>query len=130
MRARGDAFSREPAERGDVPDRGPPVSVPARHREIQHLVEIAVVNLAVPSHADQRPAHQAFHSGRIEVVHQQRHVRVVLALLLKKRREALDGHVGDSEQAIELDAEGFAQLFLVVGLQTFLRRGRKASRGL
>lgn len=37
----------------------------------------------------------------------------------------LDGHVGDCEEIVELDAKRFVQLFLVLGLQCRLFSNRK-----
>lgn len=36
----------------------------------------------------------------------------------------LDGHVGNGEQIVELDAECFVQLLLVLGLERRLRKDR------
>lgn len=37
----------------------------------------------------------------------------------------LDGHVGDGEEVVELDAEGFVQLFLVLRLKRRLPRDNR-----
>lgn len=40
------------------------------HRHVQHLIEIAIVEAAVPIHANKVAAHQTFHRAGIEIVFQ------------------------------------------------------------
>jgi len=62
-------------------------------RQPQHLVEIAVVDVALPVDREQRAAHHAVEVvGAMRAV-QQRHVLVELALGDQRRAEALDRHV-------------------------------------
>src|SRR5690242_5218848 len=77
--ARGDPASGKPGERIEVPN-GPRLARFA-HLDVEHLIEIAVVELPVPAHTDQRAAHELRHGGGIKVVHQQTNVRFVFAAL-------------------------------------------------
>jgi len=61
--------------------------------QIQHLVEIAIVKLAIVPDADKRAAHQAVHRGGIEIFPEEVHVGVVLALALQVFLEAVNRHV-------------------------------------
>ena len=45
----------------------------------------------------------------------------------EKVREPLDGHVGDDEHAVELNAKGLPQLIPVLGLQFVLVGGQKCT---
>src|SRR5207245_841124 len=74
-------------------------------RQHQHLVEIAVVDVALPVDREQRAAHHALDVvGAVRAV-QQGHVLAELALGGQRRAEALDRHVGEGIATIEDDAE-------------------------
>jgi len=80
------------------------------HRDFKHLIEVAIVKGAVPSHADERTAHEGGDGCRIEVLHQQVHVLRTGSAPLEEIGEALDRHVGEREQPVKLDIEVIAQL--------------------
>ena len=72
-------------------------------RQVQHLVEIAVVDVALPVHRDQVPAH---HRRQVLVPVrglEQVHVGLELPLGQQLAAEPLDRHVGQSQQMIERD---------------------------
>jgi Fe2+ transport system protein B len=89
--------------------------------QAQHLVEVAVVEQALPVDAEQLAAHHGVEVVPVVAVAQQLHVALEAALAEQRAAEALDGHVGQYEQVVEADAEVQQQLALVVGLQRPLR---------
>mmetsp|Transcript_20873 Transcript_20873/g.70069 ORF Transcript_20873/g.70069 Transcript_20873/m.70069 type:complete len:226 (+) Transcript_20873:160-837(+) len=93
-------------------------------RELQSVVEVAVVDTSVICHVDHGTAHDGVHISRVEGGHQQVHVRLELPGLPELVREALDGHVGHAEERVEPHAKVRSQLGLVLGLERALV-GRK-----
>ena len=88
-----------------------------RQRQPQLLVEVAIVEVALPVHADQVAAHHGGVVGLAEVVAQQLQIAVELAFGNQHGAKTLDGHVGDDEEFVELNAEVRHQFALVVGLE-------------
>src|ERR1043166_10328151 len=82
----------------------------------EHLVEIAIVDLPLPSDADGAAAHQALDRYGVETVGQQFQVSVPLALLAEVLGKPGDGLVGDRKEARELDAIAAAQFNFVISL--------------
>src|SRR5712692_5114422 len=98
-------------------------------RQAEHLVEVAVVDVALPVDRQQRAAHHRFEILRSMRAMQQIHVLAELPLGDQHRAEALDRHVGESEQFVEHHAMRFAQVALVVRFELVLRgRQRRALR--
>src|SRR5256885_9316136 len=95
-------------------------------RQPQHLVEIAVVDRALPVHRDQGAAHHGAEILLAEGLPQQVHVGVELSPGDERRAESGDRHVGERVEPVEADAEALAQHPLVVRLELFLR-GRERS---
>ena len=60
------------------------------------------------------------------MIHQQRHVLALVPEASKLIGEALDRHVGDRQQMVELEAESVAQFLMIARLQ-FGLRGRQKS---
>ncbi len=87
------------------------------HLPLQHLVEITIVNLAVPTDRDHRTAHQACHRRRVKGLNDPLHVSFVLALIDQVLKEAADGHVRDREQPIEFQTMLAAQIVAIRCLQ-------------
>src|SRR5262245_25815319 len=87
------------------------------HAEVEHLVEVAVVEAAVPSHRDERPAHDPRNRGGVEGVDQTLHV----TLEIPRRREpfqvAADRHVRDAVQRVEANAVQAEQFALPVSFE-------------
>ena len=81
--------------------------------EVEHLVEVAVVDFAVVADADGGTAHEAVDGGRVEIVGEEFEVGVPFAAFVEVFREAGDGLVGDGVEAGEFDtviaAEGLAK---------------------
>ena len=85
--------------------------------QAQHLVEVAVIQITLPIHAEQAAAH---HGGQVVwpvAAFEQLQIALERALGHQGAAKALDGHVGQRKQVIEGDAKVAAQLTLVVGLQ-------------
>ena len=97
-------------------------TIPWFQFDIEHLVEIAVVELTVITNADQRAAHQAVDCARIEIPFQEIHIDAVLALAPQLFFEPVNGHVGDGQQVMELNSEALAKMLLVVGFELCLGR--------
>src|SRR5262245_15623548 len=110
-----------------VPHRACPV--PAE-RQLQHLVEVAVVETSVVADADERPTHETVHRRGIEVVHEERHVALRRAPPGQLLREPVDRHVRDRQQAVEGDTEAVRQLAAVVGLELLLWRRQVRAHGI
>ena len=79
---RPDAPSGQTREAVEFPNRESWRSRYGCHAKSEHLVEITVIELPVPSHADQRAAHKIGHGSGIEMIDEQAHVRVVLPIQL------------------------------------------------
>ncbi len=81
------------------------------HRQAEHLVEVTVVEGAVPTHGDGVAAHDASGGSGIEGVGQSLHILIVVAALQEKLKKSADRHVGDRVEAIELDAMARSEFF-------------------
>ncbi len=81
------------------------------HRQIEHLVEVAVVEGAVPAHRDRVAAHDAGRGSGIEGVGQSLHILLVVAALQEKLKKPADRHVGDRIEMVELDAMASPEFF-------------------
>jgi len=97
----------------------------ACERQVEHLIEIAIVEIALPVDRDQAAAHDAVEIGVEVCVLQQLQVAVDLTPADEHRAEPLDRHVGEHEQAVEDDAVGLAKDALVFGLERRLRRRQR-----
>ena len=65
--------------RVDVPETEGAALVAPMH--LQHLIEVAVEDFALPAHVDGVPAHQAIHGARVEGVVQEEHVVAELVVV-------------------------------------------------
>mmetsp|Transcript_11546 Transcript_11546/g.29229 ORF Transcript_11546/g.29229 Transcript_11546/m.29229 type:complete len:235 (-) Transcript_11546:946-1650(-) len=92
------------------------------------LVEIAIVNLSVPTHVDRVEAHEFLHGIRIEIPHQQVHILGKFSTAMQKVGKPLDGHVGDCEELIKENTKVLGQLLLVLNLKLFLWGRQKGSQ--
>ena len=91
-------------------------------RQAEHLVEVAVVDVAAPVDRHEAAAHH-----RLEVLvamrgAQELHVAVELALRDQHGAEALNRHVGERVKPIEGHALARGELALVIGFELRLRR--------
>src|SRR5262249_52236483 len=103
------------------------LALAAVERQGEHLVEVAVVDKALPVDRDQVAAHHAAEGLLAMRVQQKVEGAVELALREQGRSEALDRHVGEREQVVEHDAVALAEDALVVGLERGLRGRQRRS---
>src|SRR4051812_5516178 len=94
-------------------------------RQIQHLVEITIVDIAPPIDGDEISAHHVLEIGVEMSLAQQIDVAIELALGDKDRAEALNRHVCKRIEPVERDAVTLAEHALVIGLQRLLRRRQR-----
>src|SRR5713101_896138 len=90
-------------------------------REIEHLVEIAVIDIAAPIYRDQATTHDMLQIAIEMSVSQQIEVALELAFRDQDRAETLDRHVGEGEKPIEDDSVALTEHVLVVGFERLLR---------
>ena len=81
------------------------------HRQIEHLIEVAVVEGAIPTHGDRVAAHDPGRGSGIEGVGQSFHVLLVVAALQEKLEKPADRHIGDRIEMVELDAMASPEFF-------------------
>lgn len=81
------------------------------HRQIEHLVEVAIVNGAIPAYGDRIAAHDTSRGSGIEGVGQSFHVLLVIAALEEKLKKPADRHVGDRIEMVELDTMASQEFF-------------------
>ena len=98
------------------------LSIVRLHGETKHLVEIAVVQVALPVNRYQRSAHYLFEIFVPVRAFEQIKVIVELAVRQQGAAEALDRQVGQGQQSIETDAVLVVQYPAVIGLQARLWR--------
>src|SRR6185295_7712226 len=77
--------------------------------EIQHLIEIAVVDVAPPVDGDEVPAHHMREIGVEMRAAKQIEVAIELALGEEDRAEPLNGHVGERIEPAERNAVTLAE---------------------
>ncbi len=82
------------------------------NREFEHLVEVTVVESAVPSDGQRVPAHDAGGCSRGERIGQARHVLIIVAAFEEELQEPADRHVGDRVEPVELNPMLGQQFFL------------------
>src|SRR5262245_1881448 len=86
-------------------------------RQVEQLVEVAIVDIAAIVERDQVATHHAVEVIVAVRLAQEPEVVVELALGDEHRAEPLDRHVGERVQAVEHDAVALAEHALVVGLE-------------
>ena len=91
-------------------------------RQVQHLIEITVVDIALPVDTDQVMAHNLPKVDIGITRFQQVHVFPELSLRNQGAAEALNRHIGYREQAVEHNAKLFEQMLFIVLLQCHLWR--------
>src|SRR5207249_7974180 len=90
--------------------------------DVEHLVEIAVVEPSVPSDRQDGPAHQAAHRRWIERRDETLHVALQIPGVDQPLEVAADRHVRQAVQRVEDDAVEAAQLAFPFRFQRSLRR--------
>ena len=92
------------------------------NRQVQHLVEIAIVDRPFPADTDETSAHHLVEGRGIKTPFQKLHIFSVLAAQFEVRLVTRDRHVAETIEMIELDAEPLQQLPSVILLKFRLRR--------
>ena len=98
--------------------------------EVEHLVEVAVEDPAFPGDIDGVPAHETVDGGGVECVLEGLEVVGVVVVVFEVRRKAGDGHVGDGEEGIEVDAEVGLHFAFVFGFEFLLVAGKESTVGV
>src|SRR5919108_2972705 len=98
--------------------------------QVEHLVEVAVIDRTFPTDADEISAHQLVESGVIEVVSEQFHVIVVFTAELEMGLITRDRHVAETIEMIKRYGEPLRQLPPVVLLKSRLRRRQMRPDGI
>src|SRR5579862_5345934 len=75
--------------------------------QAQLLVEVTIVQIAAPVHADQIPAHHLLEIGSREILLQQPYIPAELALGDQGTPETLDRHIGQGIEVVECHTEMF-----------------------
>src|SRR5688572_31991460 len=91
-----------------------------RQRQVEHLVEITVIDRPIPANADKTATHHLVQRDSVEVSFQQFPIAFVLAAQLEMRRIACDRHIREAKQLIEHDAEFFPQDIFIVLFELLL----------
>src|ERR1041385_5748739 len=98
--------------------------------QAEGVVEVAVVEPAVPAHVDLVAAHETGERLRVELLLEEPPVAFELPISLEVVEEPADGHVGDGDEPREADAVPREQLPPVVGFQSQGVRRQRGSRGV
>ena len=67
----------------------------------QHLVEIAIIELAVMANTDERTTHESWGRVRIEGIDKFSHVVIKCSQLIELRCKAIDRHIRDCIKVIK-----------------------------
>src|SRR5262245_30912569 len=105
-------------------------AVPVAKGQIEHLIEIAIVDLSLPADAYEVATHHVVERHRIEVSFQQLYVTIVFAAQFQVRGVAGDRHVSQAKKPVEHDAELFAEYLSIVLFEFVLRRRQVRSNGI
>ena len=103
---------------------------PMTHRQIEHLVEVAVVEGAIPAHGDRVAAHDTGRGSGIESAGQSFHILFVVAALQEKFEIPADRHVGDRIEMVEFDAMASPEFLSKLHFNRFLLGREKGSHGI
>mmetsp|Transcript_78471 Transcript_78471/g.230129 ORF Transcript_78471/g.230129 Transcript_78471/m.230129 type:complete len:244 (+) Transcript_78471:288-1019(+) len=118
VRGRGDGRAPEPLvlQGLDVEDG----EAGAAEGQLQLLVEVTVVEAAVPANVDVVLAHEHRNSLWVEVANKQVHVALQGALFPEEVEEALHRHVCYGDELVEFDAVGLSKLMPILCLEWLL----------
>jgi hypothetical protein len=100
-------------------------AVTPSHSEL--LVEIAIIDFAVPADAEGVATHEAVNRLGIKCLEQQLPVSVQFSAVPEPGGEPADGHVGDRVKAMEIDTEMAFQFPFVAGLELELIRRKEGA---
>ena len=88
--------------------------------QVQHLVEVAIVQVAIPAYGNGIAAHEPFDGGRVEGLHQALHVGLVIAGVQQVFQKAADGEVGDAIELVENHSVTVGEFLFELLLERFL----------
>ena len=88
--------------------------------QLEHLVEVAVEERAIPADGERVPAHHPGDGRGVEGLHQALHVALEIARALEPLQVAADGHVRDRVQRVEAHALTTQELTPPLGLHARL----------
>src|SRR5262249_56174479 len=94
-------------------------------RQIEHLIEVAVIDVPAPVDRNQVSAHYVVEIGVEVRAPQQVEVAIELAVSNEDRAETLNRHVGERIEPVENDAVGLAEHAVIVVLERLLRRRQR-----
>src|SRR4051812_1830618 len=98
----------------DVPKKKRPAILPLH---IELLIEIAIVNLSLPTDADRVATHQSIDGCGIKRVYQQFHILVELAIVPQISGKTRDRKICNRVEFVENDSEMRGQLAFVISFQ-------------
>ena len=93
------------------------------NRHFKHLIEIAIINLPIPTNADQIPAHHTFDCQWIKGIQQSLHILLVIIATLQEVEKTTNGHICNCEETVELNTETFIEFFFCILLRVQFAQG-------
>ena len=96
-----------------------------RDRQVQHLIEVAIVEHAVPTDRQRIAAHHAGGGGRVVGLDELLHVAIVVVGSEQELEETADRHVRDRVERVEHDSVANEKLAPEIGFDRGLRRGQE-----
>lgn len=97
--------------------------------QVEHLVEVAIIQVAVPTDGERISAHHAFGGGRIEQRDEFRHIRFIISRHQQIIQEATNWHVGNRVEMIEHNAVVLEEFAFVIFLErTLIWRQKRTNR--
>jgi hypothetical protein len=100
------------------------------HGKAEGQVEVAVIERAIPSHAELAAAHQLVHRVGIKRFPEKLHVTLSLIFPDQVCLKSSQGHIGDREKVGKYDFEPLAQLAAVILFKDRLGGRKKRSSGI
>ena len=99
-------------------------------RQVQHLIEVAVVEASVPADRQGIAAHDAGGRGGIKRIGEPLHVRLVVSTLNQKLQKPADRHVRDGIEVVEFNVVLAAQLSTELQFNRVLFGGQECAHGI
>ena len=100
------------------------------HGKVEHLVEVTVIQGAIPSDGQGIAAHDTCSRGWVEGIGQPLHIPLVISALDEELQEPANRHVGDREQPVEDDAVAARQFAPELRFDRLLLRWKKCADGI
>src|SRR6185312_3869280 len=102
----------------------------ACHRQIEHLVEVAIIDVATPVNRNQVAAHDAIEVRVQMVILQVPEIAIERTICDKRRTKALNWHICENIESAEHNAVLFAKHPLIVRFQRVLRWWKRRTLGI